>query len=544
MFRLQGPPGCGKTYTLTKQWIPRAVELHGADSVHVCSLTRAAAAEIGGRANLPRQNITTLHSLAYRARDKPPLAQDAKNVKHWNDRVRAEWRLTGHTRSGTDDLDFKAARAEDGDTLLNEAGVLRAKMISTKEWSGPVLKFYQAWRQWKRDMQFLDFTDLIELPIEFNSPPPSGIKALILDEAQDCTFLDIALLKHWGQWFEMVVMAGDANQALYSFVGANPHAFMPPELPDEEITTLKQSYRVPAAVVEYADRWIQQDTEHRLFPYRPREEGGEPVKGVVARLPGLTVERPTALVRDLLERTADGSSAMVLTTCKYQLNKVIAYLRRSGITYHNPYRVKEGLWNPLRGGAKRMAAFLRPFTPSLDGGDDGWTWADLYAWSSPMKLAGTFRHGAGAEIKFLHKKGGCPTMEEVKMLMVEEAYGELIDAMSESPEKAVEWYADRLNKAGMKLMGFAIAVCQNGTIADLEAEPRIIIGTYHSCKGGEADYAYLCPDLGMAAMKEYDNLSDPEGRNSIIRALYVGITRARKGVALLGASSRNRVEWI
>src|SRR5579885_1884867 len=61
-FRIFGPPGTGKTTSLTRQ-IRRAVDRYGRDSVLVTSFSRAAAAELAGR-DLPLSpdRVGTLHS--------------------------------------------------------------------------------------------------------------------------------------------------------------------------------------------------------------------------------------------------------------------------------------------------------------------------------------------------------------------------------------------------------------------------------------------------------------------------------------------------
>jgi len=70
-YRIYGPPGCGKTTSLTRQ-IRRAVDRFGADSVLVTSFSRAAAAELAGR-DLPiaGDRVGTLHSHCYHALGGP-----------------------------------------------------------------------------------------------------------------------------------------------------------------------------------------------------------------------------------------------------------------------------------------------------------------------------------------------------------------------------------------------------------------------------------------------------------------------------------------
>jgi DNA helicase II / ATP-dependent DNA helicase PcrA len=56
--------------------------------------------------------------------------------------------------------------------------------------------------------------------------------------------------------------------------------------------------------------------------------------------------------------------------------------------------------------------------------------------------------------------------------------------------------------------------------------PRVVVGTIHSVKGGEADVVYLFPDLSREGDAAYQQAGQP--RDSVIRQFYVGMTRARE----------------
>ena len=84
-FRLHGPPGCGKSHALATRWVPAAAEKFGAQAVVICSLTKTAAQEIASRdLPTPKENVGTLHALAYRALGRPTIAEG--EVDSWNER--------------------------------------------------------------------------------------------------------------------------------------------------------------------------------------------------------------------------------------------------------------------------------------------------------------------------------------------------------------------------------------------------------------------------------------------------------------------------
>ena len=74
-------------------------------------------------------------------------------------------------------------------------------------------------------------------------------------------------------------------------------------------------------------------------------------------------------------------------------------------------------------------------------------------------------------------------------------------------------------------MQFPTGVALAGGTAALEESPRVIVGTIHSVKGGQADVVFLFPDLSPAGDAAYQRHGAQ--RDSVIRLFYVGMTRAR-----------------
>ena len=162
-YRIFGPPGAGKTTSLTRQ-IRRAVERYGADSVLVTSFSRTAAAELAGR-DLPvsRDRVGTLHSHCWHALGGPELAE--ANVDEWN-RENPSLAITPAKKHGR--LDGEEAAGEDsetektGDKELQRLNRYRGLMIPRQGWAKPLLDFERRWTEYKRENGLLDFTDLIE----------------------------------------------------------------------------------------------------------------------------------------------------------------------------------------------------------------------------------------------------------------------------------------------------------------------------------------------------------------------------------------------
>jgi superfamily I DNA/RNA helicase len=69
--------------------------------------------------------------------------------------------------------------------------------------------------------------------------------------------------------------------------------------------------------------------------------------------------------------------------------------------------------------------------------------------------------------------------------------------------------------------------------------PKVVVGTIHSVKGGQADVVYLFPDLSQAGDAQYNR--GGAARDSVIRVFYVGLTRAREKLYICGRESNMAV---
>lgn len=385
-------------------------------------------------------------------------------------------------------------------------------------------------------------TDMIELALDNTETAPGEPVVGFFDEAQDFTALELALVRHWGAKMERLVLAGDDDQAIYSFKGVSPDAFLDPPIPDEDKRVLHQSWRVPRAVHAAAQQWVQQLTRREPKDYEPRDADG------AVRVAELRGEAPDELVADVLSHLDDrvvdevtGESrpktVMILASCSYMLDRVKYRLRDEGVPFHNPYRRRRGDWNPMhatRGtsSAEKLLSYLIVDERIFGDRTRFWTGEDVRRWSSALRKQGVFRRGANAAIQ------GLPPRElEYHELMA------LLDAddatLAQMLEPSVEWYASNLLAGSRGGMEYPIAVARRDPLL-LDAEPQVILGTIHSVKGGQADVVYLLPDLSLAGMREF---SEPgAGRDSVIRLMYVGMTRAREELVLCQPSSPAAVE--
>ena len=90
----------------------------------------------------------------------------------------------------------------------------------------------------------------------------------------------------------------------------------------------------------------------------------------------------------------------------------------------------------------------------------------------------------------------------------------------------LSWWKERLTNDVRARAEFPAQIAIKRGPRALAETPKVIVGTIHSVKGGEADLVYLFPDLSEAGVAQYRRDGPP--RDSVIRQFYVGATRARE----------------
>jgi len=530
-IRLFGPPGTGKTTRLASH-VRSTAKDRGTDRIVVGSFTRTAAAEIAGRGlPIPEYQIGTLHSLAYRAIDRPDVAVD--KIDSWN-AEHPDLKISGEMRS-IDEANIESGTGTglSGDALLGEIDLYRARLIPRSVWNTRALTFDRLWTKWKHDHAVIDFTDMIEIAYQETEVAPGDPVVGFFDEFQDFTPLEIALVRKWGERMDRLVIAGDDDQTLFSFKGADPRAFLEPEIPDEHKRFLTQSYRVPRAVQHLAQNWIEQLSSREPKDYEPRDE-----EGLVRYEPTFLFAQPGRLVADIVKQIDASRTVMLLTTCGYMLDLIRRDLRGAGVPFHNPYRRSRGDWNPLHSArgvtsAERLASYLIIDPDRFPDDYRQWIGADLKAWMSIVKSTGMLVRGAKRKIEMLEPTAPVP-YDVLEALFVSPEV--CADAVSASPS----WLNENLLSAKRSVMQYPLAIAKHRSGPELVSTPKLIVGSVHSVKGGQADVVYLLPDLSKAARRQFVKGSGIV-KDSVIRQMYVGMTRAAEELVICGPSTLDAI---
>ena len=314
------------------------------------------------------------------------------------------------------------------------------------------------------------------------------------------------------------------HNCIYGWTGATPDAVLEPDIPEDHKIILKQSYRVPRAIHARAVRWIEQVTRRQQKAYLPR-----PCDGELNRLSGGTYKSPEYLIlKTALQHLEQGKSVMFLASCGYMLRPIVQVLRKNAIPFHNPYRRINGFWNPLRMGrgssANRVLALLAAH-PQFGEDSRAWTCGDVALWAEWLHSEGIIKHGARKKLTAL-APADTATIETLDDTFEPGALEALLKTFEGDYRELLHWWRRRLNAAFFKRAQFPADIAAfRGPQALLDV-PRVIVGTIHSVKGGEADVVYLFPDLSGEGDAAYQQAGAP--RDSVIRQFYVGMTRARE----------------
>lgn len=259
-----GPPGTGKTRLM--------VELAAEASRPLfLAFTKSAAKEIRSRCGAAS---STIHAYAFAELSLTRVeVVDHTKLRQFGSSI-------GYEFSSDDD---EMATQTVGDTLLQ----MHQYMVATCSDANRVYEvfhpddasydmfvhFSSSYDIWKRSYGLVDFNDMLVRYLDTKSDFP--YEELFVDEAQDLSPLQWRVIEKLGEKVKTVYIAGDDDQAVHSWAGADPHG-MAKFVKSHEARSkiLNQSHRIPASVHELAQSVISRVESRVPKVYRPREDPG------------------------------------------------------------------------------------------------------------------------------------------------------------------------------------------------------------------------------------------------------------------------------
>ena len=303
-------------------------------------------------------------------------------------------------------------------------------------------------------------------------------EVIFVDEAQDLSLIQWDIIKKLEKSSKQSIIAGDDDQAIYKWNGADAETFI--NLEGERVI-LKQSYRVPKNIFNIANRIIKKVKNRVEKNWIPKKDLGQ--VNYHWEIDRVDLSKGEWLI---LARTN-----LILEKIAYYLDQNNFYFQRRNSTprVQNIYALIEN-WNKLREGIPLHYNDYKKITNKMSKNVD-------------LKLMKQMSKEKFYDIDTLKKDYGLKTDEEWYI-----AFDDLGD--------------DEIRKIQRLI--------KNGE--DLSKEPRIKISTIHGVKGNERDNVILLTDLSNAAYNKY--LDNPDDEH---RLFYVGVTRAKKELNIIYAKT-------
>lgn len=508
-----GPPGSGKTHTLLNVLERELNRGLSAENIAYITFTRAARTEAKERARVKfdfdeeeLRHFSTLHSICYRmiGINKQMVISSHYQLREFGEKFGYDFSFRSNNFLEEDNL-FAITGNKNGDKYLGFHHWMRHKLLdfetAYKRWPDTLeywdlKRFCEVYERYKKDEGLVDFTDFL-----MRAKFPLDIDIAFVDEAQDLSDLQWRTLWKVVAKAKKVYIAGDDDQAIFTWAGASPEAFLAIK---GKTRVLDQSFRLSQAVYEQAHKIVSKIGVRQPKAYMPTKQQGE----VMYRrsFADVDIEPPASY-----DPERDRMPWRVLVRNNYFKDDILAHLRSmnipcsdTGASLFDTY-ISEAIlgWADLQKG-KRI-----PIDTAIQ----------IY---EHVRTGGNLARGGRAALRKAKDTG-------VGRVRISDLVGNYM--LSKEASK-MPWHdaLDALDDDNRMFLRSAVA--KNG-LSVLTSKPWLDVSTIHGAKGAEATNVVLVMDM---AARCHETLSkDPD---SELRVWYTGATRAADRLVLVGENDR------
>ncbi|MES3516588.1 MAG: ATP-dependent helicase [Natronomonas sp.] len=382
----------------------------------------------------------------------------------------------------------------------------------------------RGWRNYKGEEGIVGFADMLERVAQRSLIP--SVNHLVIDEFQDITTLQYAVYEEWRPHVDNVLIAGDDDQVVYAWQGADPNLLLDESVDDDVI--LPNSYRLPSRILNVVNTQISHIEKRQQKDLKPRKQGGR----VEA------VRNPTVvdLVRNVCQTIdADDGSVMCLFRARYQMFQFMNEFIDEGVPF--TMLTDQRMWTD------RLEDYVR----AIEAIDDDEPIDGLQARRLGKMLADS-AFGTGDREEYLDALEELEDAEGVDDLTDMEVAPDFVSEHAPFvPNPAAA--SDMLTRVS-NFQERSVAAYFSGSYRGFDAD-RVRVGTIHSAKGREADHVFVATDLTEKVVEQMAaTVDDPTAVPSVVeftkhtdpvptltdnerRVFYVGMSRARERLVLL-----------
>lgn len=352
----------------------------------------------------------------------------------------------------------------------------------------------------KRRRGLIDFEDLLERVLSHLAEHDrdlgvvrSRYSSITVDEYQDVNLLQQNLLEMWLGAREDICVVGDDYQSIYGFTGATPKYLQTfaDRHPNARIVTLRENYRSSPQIIEVANRLATHLSASKRRLISTGEDGPQVSFGVYET----GESEVAAVVKTIKEEIQSGRQASEIAIL-FRINARTEPFEEALAKARIGYQVRDGAFLH-RPAARGFFARVRRLDPG-----------------APVVAA---THEITDEIGFVADREA--------------------DLPDDERSRQEDLLRLRQLAEASKVEGIAafIADLQTRFASDDDAD-GVQLMTLHRSKGMEFDVVFL-PEL-EAGLLPISHAKTPEAIAEERRLLYVGITRARRRLAISRAYSR------
>jgi len=483
IYKYYGPPGTGKTYKLisrAKAYVRIGTPLH---KIGYFAFTKKAATEAKNR--MPAEDkklpyFQTLHSFAYH--QLTLNEEDVMQPFHYEELGKLlNIKVKYHDKYNKEEVSYlncdspyfqMIGKAMNRDVNIREE--FDRNEHNSKEIKWHLLKYIDDnLKVYKEKRKLLDFNDMITEFTKSDKSPKFDV--VFIDEAQDLSLMQWDMTRSIWNKTKDTFIAGDDDQAIYKWAGADVDSFITLE---GQYLPLTQSYRIPAKVHGLAMGIINKIKNRIDKSWKPRVSQGN-------------------LYRHFDVDSIDMSQGdwLVLSRTRHMLNNIGESLYRQGLYYENRYK---------RSSEKELHRAATSWENLRKG--------HLISYKEIENI-----------IKYVGPKNW--HAKKIKGMAKGSFYG--IDQLVKDYGLQVKtvWY-EAFDNAGQTKVNYLRKMRKNGE--KLNEKPRIELSTIHAAKGGEATNVVLLTDLTENTVKSYERNPDDENR-----LFYVGATRTKENLHII-----------